>query len=308
MAFQNIVDKKFLDSDGTSYLWSKIKDRFDSKIEEVLAADDSIEVSNSNEIQVRISPDAGNLLQLRTNGNSAGLYVPPGGDPDTYAVIRDTTSTDYSAVYRLMKYAQGTGAGIQVGVDINIPKDMVVQSGTVETKETSGAWGNAGTYIHLVLANATNSNLYIPVDSLIEYVTSGSQAGDPVFITINPTTHQVTASLTDDSITASKLHPNVRAALAAAGTAVQSITEGATNGTISVDGTDVSVHGLGSAAFSNVDAFDYYGAAADVLGTNGDAASTATVYGVKQYASDAYAAIKALTNAEIDAAIAAAST
>ena len=309
MAFQNIVDKKFLDSDGTGHLWEKIKERYDSKLDNVVATDDSIVVSNSNHIQVQISTEAGNLLQLKTTGNK-GLYVSGasgGGSSDTYGIVKQNDSGNYAAIYSLMRYVNGEGAGIKSGVDINIPKDMVVQSGTVETRIVSGVWGPPGTYIHLVLANAANSDLYIPVDSLIEYVTSGSQSGDMVVIEIDPISHEVTASISDGTITEAKLHSDVQAKLSAADTAVQSITEGATNGTIDVDGTEVPVHGLGSAAFMNSSAFDVLGAAADVLGTNQDAASTATVYGVKQYASDAYAAIKALTNAEIDAAILAAS-
>ena len=46
--------------------------------------------------------------------------------------------------------------------------------------------------------------------------------------------------------------------------AVKSVTEGATNGTIKVDDTEVAVHGLGSAAFANTNAFDAAGAAAGV--------------------------------------------
>ena len=307
MAFQNIVDKKFLDSAGTSYLWSKIKNRYDSKLDDVVAGDDSVVVANDNQIRVQISADPSNLLELKTSGYK-GLYVAASGDPDTYAIVKDNTDTTYAAVYSLMKYAGGQGQGQKLGVDINIPKDMVVQSGTVETKSTSGAWGSAGTYIHLVLANAANSDLYIPVDTLIEYVTSGSQVGDMVVIAIDSVTHQVTASITDGTITAAKLTSGLQAQIAAGASAVQSISEGSTNGTIDVDGTDVSVHGLGSAAFADDTDFDAYGAAADVLGTSSDAASTATVYGVKQYASDAYAAIIPLSNAEIDTAIAAAST
>lgn len=43
---------------------------------------------------------------------------------------------------------------------------------------------------------------------------------------------------------------------------VKSVTEGATNGTIAVNGTDVAVHGLGSAAYKADTAFDAAGAAA----------------------------------------------
>lgn len=42
------------------------------------------------------------------------------------------------------------------------------------------------------------------------------------------------------------------------------IAEGATNGTISVNNTDIAVHGLGSAAFSETTAFDAAGAASGV--------------------------------------------
>ena len=56
----------------------------------------------------------------------------------------------------------------------------------------------------------------------------------------------------------------------AAGNAVQSVTEGSTNGTVSVDGTDVAVHGLGSAAYTA--STDYATAA---QGTKADNAATA---------------------------------
>ena len=310
MAFNNIVDKKFLDADGTGHLWEKIKERFDSKLDSVSAKDDSIVISDSKDIRVQISSEAGNLLQLKTTGNK-GLYVAStggggGGSTDTYGIEKASNSGEYAAIYSLMKYTGGSGAGTKMGVDINIPKDMVVQSGTVETKSTSGVWGNAGTYIHLVLANSANSDLYIAVDTLVESITSGSQSGDMVVLTINSNTHEITAAISDDTITGAKLHPNLRAQISAGASAVQSISEGSTDGTISVDGTDVEVHGLGSAAFADTTDFDAAGAADDVLGDSNDTASTMTVYGVKQYASDVYGAIVALTNQEIDAAIAAA--
>lgn len=44
---------------------------------------------------------------------------------------------------------------------------------------------------------------------------------------------------------------------------VKSVAEGTTNGTIAVNGTDVKVHGLGSAAYANTSAFDAAGAAED---------------------------------------------
>ena len=305
MPYETIENKKFMDGAGTGYLWTKIKNRYDSKLDEVRAADDSINVTNSNQISVAISSDPSNLLQVKTTGNK-GLYVENPGSPDTYTIEADVSPGDYAAVYHLKKYTTGSNVGLDVGVPINIPKDMVVQSGEIVTKSTAGTWGPAGTYIELTLANASNTKLYIAVGDLVEYVTSGSQAGDMVFVTVNPTTHQVTAAITDGTITYDKLASSLQDMVSNGATAVSSVTEGTTNGTINVDGSDVSVHGLGTAAYSAATAFDAAGAASAVLGTSSDTAATATVYGVKKYASDAYAAILPLTTAEIDAAVAAA--
>lgn len=69
-----------------------------------------------------------------------------------------------------------------------------------------------------------------------------------------------------------------------------SIIEGATNGTISVNGTDVTVHGLGSAAYTDSTAYDSSGAAATVqstlIGASTDASTADTIYGAKAYADE----------------------
>lgn len=57
------------------------------------------------------------------------------------------------------------------------------------------------------------------------------------------------------------------------------ITEGLTNGTVSIKGEDISVHGLGSAAYQNVDAFDAKGSATQAL-TDAKAYADSKVDGV----------------------------
>lgn len=121
-----------------------------------------------------------------------------------YSLVKDQTSNEYAAVYHLTK------DGVNTGAAINIPKDMVVSSGTVETKTTSGTWGAAGTYLHLVLANAASSDIYINVGDLIEYVTSGSTAGDMIVVAVSAD-HRVTATITDGTVTLAKLHADVQA-------------------------------------------------------------------------------------------------
>lgn len=125
------------------------------------------------------------------------------GHPE-YSIAKVATTTGYSATYQLTK------DGTAVGTKIDIPKDMVVSKGEVVTYSTSGAWGKAGTYIALTLANATSDTLYIPVDGLIEYVTSGSTTDSQVIVTIDETTHKVTATIGAGKIGATELAQTVK--------------------------------------------------------------------------------------------------
>ncbi len=70
--------------------------------------------------------------------------------------------------------------------------------------------------------------------------------------------------------------------------------QGSANGTIAVNGSDVSVKGLGSAAYTASTAYDTSGAAAAVLGSSTDAATANTVYGAKAAAAAAQADADAL--------------
>lgn len=122
--------------------------------------------------------------------------------PD-YTIEKAADSGAYAAIYQMKK------CGVAVGAAINIPKDMVVESGSVVTNPAGQA---AGTYIKLVLQNVDDP-LYINVSALIEYVTSGSKTGDMVVITIDELTHKVTASITDGTITKAKLSKELQTML-----------------------------------------------------------------------------------------------
>lgn len=96
-------------------------------------------------------------------------------------------------------------------------------------------------------------------------------------------------------------------------TITYTLTEGTANGTVAFNGTDVAVHGLGSAAYTASTAYDAAGAAAGVqtalTGTAEDTASDLTLNGLKKYvdqevtsavadaASEAQDLINALDNA-----------
>lgn len=121
----------------------------------------------------------------------------------TYSIEKDTDSGDYAAVYHLKKNNE------IVGVPINIPKDMVIKSGSVVTDEDAE---HKGAYIKLVLANATNDVIWIPASGLVEYVTSGSSVGDMVVVAVSAD-HKVTATITDGTITKAKLSADIQTAL-----------------------------------------------------------------------------------------------
>lgn len=191
-------------------------------------------------IAAKVDPAEGNALTV----GEAGLKVTIPAAAE-YSITKAADSGNYAAVYHLTKN------GTEVGAAINIPKDMVVKSGSVVTNPTGQA---KGTYIELVLNNATNDKIYIPVDQLIEYVTSGSTESDPIVVAVSAD-HKVTATITDGSITKAKLATAVQTSLGKADSAVQKVATGTANGTISVDGKEVSVAGLGSAAYTNSAAY-----------------------------------------------------
>lgn len=271
-----LTTKKFLDQTGTTYLWQKITAELAKKgqVDSVTAADNSVTISGTArdpKVAVKLSAAAGNELELKADG--LYLDIPVAAE---YSMTKlATASAGASASYQLTK------DGTAVGAVIDIPKDMVVSSGAVVTNPTGQT---AGTYIELTLANAENSKLYINVGDLIEYVTSGSQTGDMVVINVDAN-HHVTATITDGTITKTKLDSTVQTSLNLADSALQKadIVTGNTNGTINVDGDDVAVKGLGSAAYTESNAYDVAGAADAV-----------------------YTAIVALSTPEIDTAIAAA--
>lgn len=179
------------------------------KVGSVTAADDSIVVggtATAPTIGVQIDVTAGNALEL-VDGQGLRVEIP---DAAEYSIVKDATSGDYAAVYHLTK------DGVNIGTSINIPKDMVVQSGEVVTDPEGQA---AGTYIKLVLQNVADP-LYINVGDLIEYVTSGSSVGDMVVVTVSDD-HKVTATITDGTISKSKLAANIQTSLGLADNSVQ---------------------------------------------------------------------------------------
>lgn len=194
--------------------------------------------------------------------NEVRQSVSAGGTASTITITTDTTTEGMAKSYTVK---QGDST---VGV-IDIPKDMVVSSGTVETDPEDQ---DPGTYIVLTLANATSDKIYINAGTLVDIYTA-QQSAAQVQLTINSGTREISAvivagsitdvelaanavttvKIADGNVTKAKLASSVQSSLDSADSALQpaDITTGKTNGTIAVDGTDVSVKGLGSAAYAS---------------------------------------------------------
>lgn len=258
-----------------------------ARLESVEAGDNSVTIAGSAtnpSVAVKVSKASGNALSLADDGLK--VEIPEVKIPK-YSLVKDETAANGDiATYHLTK------DGVNEGVAINIPKDLVVSSGFVETF-TSGALPDgvteAGTYIKLTLANSTKP-LYINVSTLIEYVTGGSGENDAIQVNVSSDTHKVTANVKNGSLTKEMLATGVVASLDKADSAVQTVVAGDTQGTIKVDGKDVSVTGLQNAAFATVESINataqgYVNTAKQTLeGTENDTDESATIKGAKKYA------------------------
>lgn len=273
---------------GLYALIDEVKALAEGKVASVGAADRSVTIggtATAPTVGVAISADEGNALSLAADGLK--VTIPEVTIPEYSLKKLDTATTGMSASYQLTK--DGTG----IGAVIDIPKDMMVKSGSVQTYETGSLPAGvteAGTYIVLVLNDAAETKLYINVGNLIEYVTSGSANGDMVFINIDPQTHKVTATITDGTVTEAKLHADVKAKLAKAVSAIQSVTEGTENGKILVDNTAVAVHGLQDAAYATVASLNETAqskvdtAKGELLGAEADDDTKETIRGARKLA------------------------
>lgn len=193
---------QYLDLLGLQQLWTSAKAKFATKgtlansgitdgyssietgtvtpirnLENGILADIATGSDNHKLKTVYVSVDgAGGLASTNYVDTKVGAVKVP-----AYTLTK-STSTDYAAVYHLQK------DGANVGEAINIPKDMVVESGKVVWGSyTDGTFTpatdkkNATPYVELTLANSTANKIYIAVADLV----NEHKAGTGISITNN---------------------------------------------------------------------------------------------------------------------------
>lgn len=149
----------------------------------------NLETTDKSSIVAAINEALG-AIEVGGTGSKVTMTGASGGESD-----------NYSKRYTFYQGAQTTANVVGV---VDIPKDMVVQSGAVEVNPTGQA---AGTYIVLTLANATSDKLYINVGTLVDIYTAAQNAAK-VQITINSSTREISATLVAKSVTATELADN----------------------------------------------------------------------------------------------------
>lgn len=142
-----------------------IKAQIEAKQDKIIAGDGINLNEDGKTLSIKIDP-SGQGLTVGPDGLKAEVPKVP-----EYAIAVSETTEGYLKSYELQK------DGVPVGVKIDIPKDLVVESGEVKTVESpddpySGAQVG-DLYLQLVITNQ-ETPIYIPVKSLTDVYTGST--------------------------------------------------------------------------------------------------------------------------------------
>ena len=191
---------------NTTYLDLTGLQEYDKKIKAKVAADDAATLASAKEAikeaKESVEGKIGTLDNLTMTNktdlvvalNEVAASVEAGGTGSVVKISTETTTEGYAKSYT---FTQGS---TKIGV-IDIPKDMVVSSGTVEKDPNDQP---PGTYLVLTLANATNDKVYINVGTLVDIYTAKAEATQ-IQLAIDSTTREISATIVAGSITATEL-------------------------------------------------------------------------------------------------------
>ena len=191
---------------NTTYLDLTGLQEYDKKIKAKVAADDAATLASAKEAikeaKESVEGKIGTLDNLTMTNktdlvvalNEVAASVEAGGTGSVVKISTETTTEGYAKSYT---FTQGS---TKIGV-IDIPKDMVVSSGTVEKNPADKP---EGTYLVLTLANATNDKVYINVGTLVDIYTAKAEATQ-IQLAIDSTTREISATIVAGSITATEL-------------------------------------------------------------------------------------------------------
>lgn len=117
-----------------------------------------------------------------------------------YSIVETTVTEGYAKTYSLTK------DGVETGAKINVPKDLVVNAGSVEVVTTAGVPYTGAVvgdkYIDLTLNDAAEDHIYIPVKDLVDAYTGSD--GAKIKVTVN-SDNSISAEIKAGAITRTEL-------------------------------------------------------------------------------------------------------
>lgn len=203
--------------------YEALEEELDKKLVSLTAANASVTVGGTDTaktIQVAISSEDDNVLELKSDG----LYVNVEGLPETaltdYTVSVGTAATATQGYAKTYEIKQGAAGKETVVGKIDIPKDLVVSSGSVVVDaddDHEGAW------IKLVLNN--DDVIWIAAADLVDTVTANNGDAPVVSITVTDGT-KISATLNNGTVTKAHLVEAVQTTLTHADEVYEALTWG----------------------------------------------------------------------------------
>ena len=178
----------------------------DAQLAAVAKSGDAEDVAYDNATSGLAATDVQGALDELAEASAEGV------ESKTVYITETSGSTGdlYSKRYGIYQGATGSAASPVAGeklADIDIPKDMVVVSGsvgTVTTPDVPYEGAQVGDkYIDLVIANATSDHIYIPANSLVDIYTAEQSASQIQLVIDN--NNEISATIVAGSVTATEL-------------------------------------------------------------------------------------------------------
>ena len=223
-------------------------------------------------IGLKLSAKANNDLSIETTSGEEGLYYHAPSAVEYSITKAATATTGYAATYNLTK------DGTIVGANIDIPKDFLVKSATLETVTTADtpyAGAQPGDkYIDFVINaiddSETAQHIYLPVNDLIDVYTAGNgidvSASNVISVVVDSTNaNGLSVGANGLALAAAVASTSGTGGSNGAMTAAQAeklsgVTDGATkveasttNGNIKINGTETQVYDLDADTASNAE-------------------------------------------------------
>lgn len=203
-----------------------------------------------------------NSVHTHTTAQVTGLDAALAGKADKATTLEGYGITDaYTKGQTDSKIAEAIAAAPHLKREIvqDLPAVGSADANTIYMVPQGGSTSDPGTA-------ASHYNEYMLINGAFELIGS-SQVDLTGYATETFVTNAINALDVADTAVANQYVSQVvetdgKIAVTRAELPVKSVTEGATNGTIAVNGADVKVHGLGSAAYTNAADYEAAGAAA----------------------------------------------